>query len=366
MQPRQNGKNLFEDIYRDSDCFGCSENQRTTHPNEYTYVTGYGFAPPPPHVNERHLIRSYSSALGVSVLCFLLLSPALYTLVYQFLLRLPGVAAEGGPGFQTAVVEELATGVSYALALTIPFYFYCRYVRIPGQRALPLQAPNWSLAIPAIPICLGVSVVGAFATGLIAVVFGAFGLLPVAPDLSAPYGMVAIGLYFIRSAILPALLEEMAFRGVLMQSLRRFGDAFALLTSAAVFALVHGNLVQAPNAFLMGLVMGYFVLRTGSLWTGILIHFVNNAVAVGVSIFARGMDPVAQMGLSYAVYALYIVVGLICLMGVLKNHNDLFVLKSADTVTSEGGKYFFFFTSIGMMAAVGVLVVIASRYFIVI
>ena len=79
-------------------------------------------------------------------------------------------------------------------------------------------------------------------------------------------------LYIINGVVLPAFIEEIVFRGAIMQSLRRFGDGFALLVSSVLFAVVHGNFVQAPYAFLMGLVIGYFVLRTGSLWAGIFIH----------------------------------------------------------------------------------------------
>lgn len=82
------------------------------------------------------------------------------------------------------------------------------------------------------------------------------------------------------TALVPALVEEFAVRGVIMQSLRKYGDIFAIVVSALLFAILHGNMVQAPFALLLGCIMGWLVIITDSLWTGIAIHFMNNFYAV--------------------------------------------------------------------------------------
>ena len=69
-------------------------------------------------------------------------------------------------------------------------------------------------------------------------------------------------------------------RGVVLQSLRRYGERYALVVSSLIFALMHGNMTQAPFAFMLGLVIGRIVLETESMWTGILIHVINNSYAV--------------------------------------------------------------------------------------
>lgn len=82
------------------------------------------------------------------------------------------------------------------------------------------------------------------------------------------------------TAVVPALVEEFAVRGVIMQSLRKYGDVLAIAVSAVLFALLHGNMVQAPFALILGCVLGWLVVVTDSLWTGIAVHFMNNAYAV--------------------------------------------------------------------------------------
>lgn len=72
-------------------------------------------------------------------------------------------------------------------------------------------------------------------------------------------------------------IEEILFRGAVMRSLQNFGRRFAVVASALIFGLIHGNLVQTPFAFLVGLVLGYAAMEYG-IWWSIALHFFNNAI----------------------------------------------------------------------------------------
>lgn len=82
------------------------------------------------------------------------------------------------------------------------------------------------------------------------------------------------------TAVLPAVLEEFIIRGIVMQPLRRFGDKFAIVASALIFGIMHGNMVQIPYTVVAGLFLGYLAIATGSLWPSIILHFVNNFYSV--------------------------------------------------------------------------------------
>lgn len=82
---------------------------------------------------------------------------------------------------------------------------------------------------------------------------------------------------FLYSAILAPLSEEILFRGYVLRSLRPYGKRFAIFGSALLFALFHGNLLQAPYAFLAGLVLGYAAAEYSILWS-VLLHMFNNLV----------------------------------------------------------------------------------------
>lgn len=90
---------------------------------------------------------------------------------------------------------------------------------------------------------------------------------------------ILLGLLF--TAVLPALAEEILFRGVLLNSFnKKWGKFVAILASSLVFGIYHMNWLQGIFAFLLGLILGYSYLMTGSLWVPIIIHFINNAIAV--------------------------------------------------------------------------------------
>ncbi|MBI5837148.1 MAG: CPBP family intramembrane metalloprotease [Candidatus Eisenbacteria bacterium] len=83
-------------------------------------------------------------------------------------------------------------------------------------------------------------------------------------------------------AVMPALFEELFFRGWTLERLRRsWSPSTALLAQAAVFAAAHGP--GAPVAGVIGVLNGWLVIVSGSLWPGIALHFLINALAIAGS-----------------------------------------------------------------------------------
>ena len=85
--------------------------------------------------------------------------------------------------------------------------------------------------------------------------------------------------------------EEVAFRGLLMRGFEwARGPLFAALVSSLLFGLAHG----APAQVIAILPLAWFLARSvqysGSLWTSISIHMLNNALAVGLSAFLQGKE----------------------------------------------------------------------------
>lgn len=78
-------------------------------------------------------------------------------------------------------------------------------------------------------------------------------------------------------AILPAIIEELFFRGILLRELLPYGKGFAITVSAVFFASVHGSLEQMAYSFVYGLLFAVIAVKTGSIVTGVIIHFLNNA-----------------------------------------------------------------------------------------
>lgn len=94
-------------------------------------------------------------------------------------------------------------------------------------------------------------------------------------------------IYFICIAIIPALTEEFMFRGVILNSFRKFGDGFAILMSSLLFGFMHGNFVQIPFAFIVGLACGFIVVKTNSIIPAMVLHLLNNGISVIFDIVAN-------------------------------------------------------------------------------
>lgn len=108
---------------------------------------------------------------------------------------------------------------------------------------------------------------------------------------------------FLYASVLAPISEEILFRGYVMRSLEPFGKRFALFGSALMFGLFHGNLLQTPYAFIMGLVLGYAAMEYSIVWA-IGIHIFNNLVLADAMSRLQLMLPEAAAAAVDGVYFL--------------------------------------------------------------
>ena len=77
--------------------------------------------------------------------------------------------------------------------------------------------------------------------------------------------------------------EELLFRGVLYTMLReRWGIWFSVLFSSLLFGIIHGNFAVGLTGFLIGIVAAIVFEYSGSLWTAVLVHSINNSLKIGL------------------------------------------------------------------------------------
>ena len=85
-------------------------------------------------------------------------------------------------------------------------------------------------------------------------------------------------------AVIAPIYEEVIFRGILLKGMaNKINPKLALVVSALFFAIVHMNIPQGINAFLLGLIIGSIYLNTSSIYLCIFAHFINNSVGVTIS-----------------------------------------------------------------------------------
>ena len=85
---------------------------------------------------------------------------------------------------------------------------------------------------------------------------------------------------FVSLSIFAPICEGIIFRSAVYRHTEIMGQSFAVVFSAIVFALMHGNLEQLPYTFVMGLGFAYLFAKTRSLLIPMLLHFLTNTTTV--------------------------------------------------------------------------------------
>lgn len=138
---------------------------------------------------------------------------------------------------------------------------------------------NLKVVLIGIILVLGLNYISSFLTLILTAVLEGFGASTTASEAALNF---TSGVPMIIYAILVApLFEEFLYRGALLRYLERFGAKFAILISAIMFGLMHGNIIQIPSAILIGIVFG-FIAKEYSIKLSILLHIINNAFAISV------------------------------------------------------------------------------------
>lgn len=104
-------------------------------------------------------------------------------------------------------------------------------------------------------------------------------------------------LYIFMLLIVSPILEEYAFRGVLLSSLSRYGKQFALYASAILFALAHNSFAEMIPAFAMGVALGKTSLRYKSIQPTIVIHILFNVFIYALCIIPESIVKYMAYGL---------------------------------------------------------------------
>lgn len=311
------------------------------NPRENIYTAGYGWAPKPPHVIELQLISHSATAVILCLVGYMFLDSYIYnTLTDFFGIILPINIYIGISG----ALNEFTIMVSVVISMLLPFSLYAMYVKIPLRCALPMRSVPAGLIISATFVCLAVTVLSGYCADVVYYLFETANLHFYDSLNDMPTDMLESVLYCVNIIFIAPIIEEIAFRGFLMQSLRRFGDSFALIVSAVLFGLLHGSPVSISYAIPMGLVMGYFVLFTGSLHTAMIVHFINNLLAVLLTV-AMQYFPDGGYVFSLGFDTASLIFGILAVIWLMRHYENIFSLKCSRTVNRSTAKIKRFFVS---------------------
>ena len=125
----------------------------------------------------------------------------------------------------------------------------------------------------------------------------------------------SIALNFLMMAILPAIGEELIFRGVIQKQLTRWvsNPHLAIFLTAVFFSAFHMQFLGFLSRLLLGMLFGYLFYYSKNIWVPILAHFVNNSLALvlaltlGIGTNDDAFNDTASLSLSLMMFSLFMV-----------------------------------------------------------
>jgi membrane protease YdiL (CAAX protease family) len=227
-------------------------------PFHAAYPYGYGYEPP----------RPFSAAPLISALC------VFFAMLAVHLVMGTAIVA-GAPAVKSMLFAEAAD----ALLVIVWAAFLRRDI---GPMLVPAAAPGagrgalWCL----MGIAAGFVTFGIASTAMefLTQALSLDRVLISDAFLKQGYGWGAVILAVV---VQPAVIEELAFRGIIQSGLEKTArPATALACTAAMFAGIHLSPPSFPHLFILGAAAGWLRLRTGSLYPAMLLHFTHNFLCV--------------------------------------------------------------------------------------
>ena len=234
---------------------------------------------------QRNLLASFigePTPAKASGLTFTLASAALVVISFLFLLviTLGGLAQEG------VERKDWYLYISYLLspaAFALVAWGVLRWMKIPVREEIKAQKCKPKYFLIAIVLQAGLLCLSEL-NALFLDFLSRFGYEDTPILLPSMDGFGFVGVLIV-VAVLPALFEEIIFRGLLLKGMRAFGTAGAVLLSGALFALYHQNPAQTVYQFCCGAAFALVAVRAGSILPTVLSHFLNNALILTLTKF---------------------------------------------------------------------------------
>ena len=254
---------------------GENNNQYGYYQNMYNVFGGYN----PIVEKQSSNLRKLGMKIGATLLCFTALQ-----YVLSLVLALTGW---GDAVFNDSVLNWGVSSIFQLIYIVLPFAVLFLTLGEEKSQIIEMYEKPKKTTLYVLGVFAGLMIclVGDMVSSYVTAIFEMFGTDFYNSDMSIPTNVPGVIVFVLGCAVMPALVEEFAFRGVILTSLRKYGNKFAIVSSAILFAIMHGNMIQIPFAFIAGLALGYFMISTGSIWTSVTIHFLNNLISVIFSVY---------------------------------------------------------------------------------
>lgn len=291
--------------------------------DELTYRNGEGFITESPQAAERSVIVEIHSLLAKFLTIYTVLNIAVW------LVR--NLAPFGDIPFLYNLLrfvsssEFFAVATDYVVKITIrllPLIYLLKKINMPKKLLMPVKIynkPMFNIAVPMAMLTFGIATVLSNIQHTAAVLMG------VDPNFSiwVPRNKVCFVLSAILTAVIIPVLSEIVHHGIILQILKQFGDGYALILTSLIAALTAGNYHTFLFTFTVMLVVGFFVVRSGSIVTGFIMRIIISGSVYFLTVLKTAALPEGMyMTITAALLFVYIAAGFTAVSVFIKKHSN--------------------------------------------
>lgn len=331
------------------------EQDNQKHAPQITYVNGLGFIPETPRQTEHKQLLMLYNVLLFSIMLFFFLRTATREPVDWLSAKL-----------NLFVSPEFAVETALVLQMCVYMGLPALVVMMYNKKVIAgwhmFRTPHKGSLKCGTGIIVGTYALGIGLGWLFLRFMQMFGIAISAPADYIPLELPAFILYFFSVTFLPSFLLEFLFRGVILHSLRRFGDIVAMIASTVLYMLVQPTLEQMVQAFVMGMILGYFTLKSGSIWVAVTGSLVARAVFTLCRIASQYAGEKASELITYSMLFLMLLTGLAAFILFIRRDAGAFQIYDRDTYLSNRLKVKMLFGNFGFWMAVILAVMYVMQY----
>lgn len=324
----------------------------TNDSQEFAYMDGAGYIEDSPEKSERKTISSICSLFAVALILSFAMGIAV-RLFMVYILKLNGSIIEWDIFSGCISCSEpdkiLIIIVSGLFSFSVPIIMLMIILKLPLSIAAPKSNISKATFIYTIPLMMAFFVMSFYCYSFSNDIFQLIGFSNRSPMLFIPEDTRLLPSAILYYLIILPVMTEFLFSGIILQSLRQFGDEFAIIVTSIFSAIFVHNLLDSGYTFILSIIISFIAVRTGSLFSAVF----SRSIFLSIYFFAVGIQKVlspedSKIVLSWTLF-LMILWGFLLLKLLSVRHKSILNLRKHTSYCSIGKKYVSVFLSVAVL-----------------
>lgn len=316
-------------------------------------MDGAGYIEDSPEKNEKKTISCICSIFAAALILSFITEIAVQLFII-YILKSNGSLIEWDllSGFVSCSEPDkmLIITISGMVSFLVPIIMLMFVLKLPLSIVAPKSNISKTTFIYTIPLMMMFFVMSFYCYSFSNDLFELIGLNNPSQIMFIPENMKFFPSAILYYLIILPIITEFLFSGIILQSLRQFGDEFAIIVTSIFSAIFVHNFFDSGYTFILSIVISYITIRTGSLFSAVFSRFIFVSASFFIISFQKILSPEDfKIILSWTLF-LMILWGFLILKLLSDKHKSILNLRKHTSYCSIGKKYLCVFSSIAVLA----------------